>query len=84
MLNCFFLLYQVALWGNKCDLSISAGTENSQLGDPLEQLESYNKFILVNNTQEVWDTLQHAKAKHSSSTRLSIVLDNAGSFFFMI
>ncbi|XP_035394836.1 coiled-coil domain-containing protein 170-like isoform X4 [Cygnus atratus] len=35
----FFKLLQVSLWGNKCDLSFSAGEDSSQKSSPLQCLE---------------------------------------------
>ncbi|XP_066850295.1 coiled-coil domain-containing protein 170 isoform X3 [Anser cygnoides] len=45
----FFKLLQVSLWGNKCDLSFSAGEDSSQKSSPLqclEDMESYDHFLL--------------------------------------
>lgn len=47
--------FKVSLWGNKCDLSISAGTENSQKDDSLGQLSVLKSFLLVDETVKVWD-----------------------------
>ena len=66
--------FQVALWGNKCDLSISSGSDNSQVTDPIDQLSGLESYILCDQTEQVW--------KHLISTepapRIDIVLDNAG------
>lgn len=73
---------QVSLWGNKCDLSISAGRENSQKASPLESLSSLQPFILVDDSNMVWSTLLSAQKRGPSGTttsgRVDIVLDNAG------
>ncbi|XP_020373813.1 damage-control phosphatase ARMT1 isoform X1 [Rhincodon typus] len=75
------LLMQVALWGNKCDLSISAGQDNSQSFNPLTTLESLKPFILVDDSECVWELLINKKKNKTSETtctRIDIVLDNSG------
>uniref|UniRef100_A0A3Q0RJC5 Sugar phosphate phosphatase n=1 Tax=Amphilophus citrinellus TaxID=61819 RepID=A0A3Q0RJC5_AMPCI len=78
----FSKLVQVSLWGNKCDLSISAGQENSQKASPLDSLNSLQTFILVDDTKRVWSTLISAQklgqSGKTTADRVDIVLDNAG------
>ncbi|XP_039873711.1 damage-control phosphatase ARMT1 [Simochromis diagramma] len=78
----FSKLMQVSLWGNKCDLSISAGQENSQKTSPLDSLYSLLPFILVDDTKRVWSALISAQRPRESgknnADRVDIVLDNAG------
>ncbi|KAM8846342.1 damage-control phosphatase ARMT1 isoform 1-T1 [Synchiropus picturatus] len=78
----FYTLLKVSLWGNKCDLSISAGMENSQKTSPVESLLSLEPFILVDDSSMVWSTLASARASvrsgQSPSVRVDLVLDNAG------
>ncbi|XP_051868358.1 damage-control phosphatase ARMT1 isoform X2 [Pristis pectinata] len=74
-------LLQVALWGNRCDLSISAGVANSQKFNPLTALESLKPFILIDDFEFVWSHLINNKKKKTSETahtRIDIVLDNSG------
>ncbi|KAM9355215.1 damage-control phosphatase ARMT1 [Pholidichthys leucotaenia] len=71
----FNTLLQVSLWGNKCDLSISAGQENSQKTSPIDSLSSLQPFILVDDSSMVWSTLTSAQ---KPVNRVDIVLDNAG------
>ncbi|KAM8971866.1 damage-control phosphatase ARMT1 [Pelodytes ibericus] len=76
-----YKLLQVSLWGNKCDLSISGGQENSQKGSLLNSLESLKLNILVDNMESVWQTLTRNKDLNNgedSRRRVDIVLDNAG------
>ncbi|KAG5277586.1 hypothetical protein AALO_G00119320 [Alosa alosa] len=80
-LDQLFKLLQVSLWGNKCDLSISAGQENSQKGSPLDSLDSLRAFVLVNHSKQVWSVLAAARGDgqgQRSPGRVDIVLDNAG------
>lgn len=78
----FNTFLQVSLWGNKCDLSISAGVENSQKTSPIESLSSLQPFILVDDSSKVWSTLLSVQRSRQSgektSSRVDIVLDNAG------
>lgn len=77
----FLKLLQVSLWGNKCDLSISAGLDNSQKSNPIDALPDLQRFILVDDSNKVWSTLVAAQGCRSSGTkraRVDIILDNAG------
>ncbi|XP_068970728.1 damage-control phosphatase ARMT1-like isoform X2 [Bombus flavifrons] len=75
-----FKLLKSNLWGNKCDLSLSAGAEVSQSTNPIEVLKTLDKDILVNNLEFVWNLLRN---KDSDDTNIvDIILDNAGYEFF--
>ncbi|KAJ8009574.1 hypothetical protein DPEC_G00090290 [Dallia pectoralis] len=78
----FHKLLQVSLWGNKCDLSISAGMENSQKGSPIDSLSDLKSFILVDDSNMVWSALSSAQKQGADGqinpVRVDIVLDNAG------
>lgn len=74
----FIKLLQVSLWGNKCDLSISAGQENSQKDSPIEVLANLKSFILVDDADMVWTALTSSKRTRQAGRRVDIVLDNAG------
>ncbi|XP_071862905.1 damage-control phosphatase ARMT1 [Bombus fervidus] len=75
-----FKLLKSNLWGNKCDLSLSAGAEVSQSTNPIEILKTLDKDILVNNLEFVWNLLRN---KDSDDTNIvDIILDNAGYEFF--
>ena len=54
---CFY--HQMALWGNKCDLSISAGLENAQTSCPLDQVNTLQPFVLVDDLDHVWQHLRY-------------------------
>lgn len=69
----------MALWGNKCDLSISAGANNSQVADPLAQLQLLRPHILCDESDAVWHRLSDRK---KPTKRVDIVLDNAGFELF--
>lgn len=74
----FIKLLQVSLWGNKCDLSISAGQENSQKDSPIEVLANLKPFILVDDADMVWAALTSSKRTGQAGRRVDIILDNAG------
>ncbi|XP_015431850.1 PREDICTED: protein-glutamate O-methyltransferase-like [Dufourea novaeangliae] len=75
-----FKFLQLNLWGNKCDLSLSAGTEVSQSSNPIEILKSVQTDILVNNSECIWNLLR--KNETNNSDIIDMVLDNAGYEFF--
>ncbi|XP_035665063.1 damage-control phosphatase ARMT1-like [Branchiostoma floridae] len=74
----FNQLIQVNLWGNKCDLSISGGTENYQKHDPIQQLSSLRPFIIVDQTDQIWNRINQPGA----SKRVDLIVDNAGFELF--
>ncbi|MCI4389712.1 hypothetical protein PGIGA_G00101660 [Pangasianodon gigas] len=78
----FFRLLQVSLWGNRCDLSISAGQENSQKSNPMDCLADLQQFILVDDSDKVWSVLTSAQGSgegtEKTGVRVDIILDNAG------
>ncbi|KAM4521855.1 damage-control phosphatase ARMT1 [Odontesthes bonariensis] len=78
----FNKLLQVSLWGNKCDLSISAGQDNFQKTSPIDSLNSLQSFILVDDSDRVWSTLNSSQRLgelgKNAADRVDIVLDNAG------
>jgi hypothetical protein len=75
----FTVFVQVALWGNKCDLSISQGASNSQKECVLEQLAHLKPHILVDDTTQALSALRKAAASRGGGGgRVDVVLDNAG------
>ncbi|CAK9818765.1 Damage-control phosphatase ARMT1 [Anthophora plagiata] len=72
-------LLKTNLWGNKCDLSLSAGAEVSQNNNPIDILKSLDKDILVNNLDIVWNLLRKQK---SNTDIIDMILDNAGYELF--
>ena len=71
-------LNQVCLWGNKCDLSISAGSKKAASGDPVTSLAALAPKILANNSRPAWRILE---AK-SAGGMVDIVMDNSGFELF--
>jgi len=70
---------QVALWGNKCDLSISGGASNYEKGvDPIGQANVLRQNVLRDETSHVWSMLASLKPCRF----VDIVLDNAGFELF--
>ena len=70
-------LLKLDLWGNRCDLALSAGLDVNAMGDPVELLSFFDKDLLVNDTQMIWDLLRKPN-KTSETIIVDIVLDNAG------
>lgn len=73
----FFSSAQYCLWGNKCDLSISAGVQVYNQLKESAQLQSLSEHIISNNAEEVWKYIKE-KCKQTPSTRIDFILDNAG------
>jgi len=69
-------LVQVCLWGNKCDLSISAGDKSVASGDPIAGLNDLYQNILADNSREAWNCLS------SEGNEVHIVMDNSGFELF--
>ncbi|XP_066592897.1 damage-control phosphatase ARMT1-like isoform X2 [Prorops nasuta] len=80
MKDTFIKLVKLNLWGNKCDLSLSAGAASNQTGDPVDLLKSLDKDILVDNTVYGWKCL--TKEVTADNNFIDIVLDNAGYELF--
>lgn len=72
------ILVQVCLWGNKCDLSISAGDKAVASGDPVSALQHLQDNILTDNKKEAWQFL----ANKSTGSIIDIVMDNSGFELF--
>ena len=70
-------LLKLDLWGNRCDLSLSAGLDANAEGNPVELLSSFDEDLLVDDTQMIWDLLSKPN-KTAETIIVDIVLDNAG------
>lgn len=71
----FRKLLKVNLWGNRNDLSITLGKEIEQVdSDPFADVETFNKELLVDQTQDIWNCLSVAK----SDKTVDVVNDNSG------
>lgn len=69
-------LVQVCLWGNKCDLSISAGNRAVASGDPVAALQVLQENILTDSKEEAWQYLVN------KTGIVDIVMDNSGFELF--
>lgn len=77
--NDFLKFLKLSLWGNRHDLSATAGAPSSQTGNPLVIVESLNENIVVNDWESVWDIVNK---KMKENDNVHIVLDNAGYELF--
>lgn len=50
-------LFQISLWGNRCDLSISCGADRPQEADLIFSLDKLRPNILENNSDSLWQLL---------------------------
>lgn len=69
--------FQLALWGNRNDLSVSAGNLTSTLSDILEDSKQLEKNILVNDSNEIFEYVSSLKDRGDVG-ELTIVMDNCG------
>ncbi|ELU02892.1 hypothetical protein CAPTEDRAFT_99966 [Capitella teleta] len=67
-------LMRVCLWGNRCDLSISAGQSNTY--GEMPEIETLDSYLLTDNIDQVWN--QFNVARLEGKVVLHVVLDNAG------
>lgn len=67
--NDFRNLLETSLWGNKCDLSISAGNKQECSGSC--ESVSLREKLLVDDWEKVWDCLMKARLSSSSNTNSS-------------
>lgn len=63
-------------------MSISAGDENTQSVDPIEQLSILRPTLLHNCKKEVWDYIWNFIRIKEENRRIDIILDNAGFELF--
>ncbi|CDW58631.1 DUF89 domain containing protein [Trichuris trichiura] len=78
-------VFQICLWGNRCDLSLSDGEQvKSDHFSDLQSLAKLRPFILVNHFDELFKLLAKIRDKTASTatTCLDIVLDNGGIELF--
>jgi len=76
----FRQLLQVSLWGNKCDLSISAGvTQKAVNGNPVDGVERLKENLLVDQGGDIWNRLTGGGG---GGALVDIVMDNAGFELF--
>uniref|UniRef100_A0A7E4VI22 Sugar phosphate phosphatase n=1 Tax=Panagrellus redivivus TaxID=6233 RepID=A0A7E4VI22_PANRE len=71
-------LIQVALWGNKCDLSLSCGDPHQMAGNMFNQLDSFRHTILADDIDAA---VEHLATKCAGRT-LHVVLDNSALELF--
>ncbi|XP_006619922.1 damage-control phosphatase ARMT1-like [Apis dorsata] len=76
----FMKFIKFDLWGNQCDLSLSAGADIGHATHPIQILKLLDEDILVNNSEFVWNLLR--KPEKNDINIVDIILDNAGYELF--
>ncbi|UJR27373.1 hypothetical protein I4U23_008663 [Adineta vaga] len=75
----FYNYMEISLWGNQCDLSLSAGADSSQKHDPFHQIIELKSHILINHQTSVFNYLYDLQAYLMNlDVCIDFVLDNAG------
>lgn len=59
-------MFQLNLWGNRCDLSISSGADNNQTLTPLDTVKNYEDFLICNHSEEIWKCLTKCEEESQS------------------
>lgn len=82
--NNLLMNFKISLWGNRNDLSFSAGftieEENKRCSGCLDSLEHMRTNIIVNHSENVWNYIDQLP-KNGKNRLLSIVLDNGALEF---
>ncbi|XP_029675820.1 protein-glutamate O-methyltransferase-like isoform X1 [Formica exsecta] len=78
--NDFSKLLKLSLWGNRYDLSASAGSLQKHTDNPLNIIDFLDENILINNWELAWNIVK--KKTDESLDNIHIVLDNAGYELF--
>ena len=63
----------MSLWGNKCDLSISAGQVMTYDHNPMAQLAALKHRLLIDDTQDAYSILSKA-AEAKGQKSMSFIL----------
>ncbi|XP_034951776.1 damage-control phosphatase ARMT1-like isoform X2 [Chelonus insularis] len=78
----FINLLKMNLWGNQCDLSLSAGASIPvEDQNPFDQIAELEENLLINDSESVWNLLNQAKETRKNIT-VDVILDNAGYELF--
>ena len=76
----FIRFIELSLWGNKCDLSLSAGVDSTRFSNPTDDLVRMRDKIIVNQIKELWNYVKTCSDK--KDLQISVVLDNSGFELF--
>ncbi|XP_012344707.1 damage-control phosphatase ARMT1 isoform X2 [Apis florea] len=78
----FMKFIKFNLWGNQCDLSLSAGADVGQATHPIQILKVLDKDILANNSEFIWNLLRKPDKNKLDINIIDIIIDNAGYELF--
>lgn len=76
----FMKMLKISLWGNRFDLSLNIGKSKNITEDPLKAIESLDKYILADHSDEIWNTLNVSSNKNPKT--IDIILDNSAYELF--
>lgn len=62
------------MWGNRFDLSLNIGKSKNIHEDPLEAIISLDKYILADNSDEIWNTLKMPNNNKSNKKIIGKIL----------
>ncbi|XP_050539354.1 damage-control phosphatase ARMT1-like [Daktulosphaira vitifoliae] len=75
----FEQILKISLWGNRCDLSLSAGKSTTISEDPSKAIKLLDKYLITNKSDEIWEILQKTENK---TKQIDIILDNSAYELF--
>jgi len=70
-------LMQMSVWANRNDLSLSAGSVDSECRDLVVNLDLFTPNLLINDSPLVWTYIKNLQDKGEFG-QLSIIMDNIG------
>ncbi|XP_077302999.1 damage-control phosphatase ARMT1-like isoform X2 [Arctopsyche grandis] len=81
----FIKLLRMTLWGNKCDLSLSAGEDVSQATNPMAMVDLWQDNLISDDSNSVYDALINLVqcSEGGQGVLVDIVCDNAGYELFV-
>lgn len=72
--NLKHFIFQINLWGNRCDLSITNNRMVQPSGNPFTELDSFESCILHDQSHDIWNCLKSG----GKSCKIDVIMDNAG------
>ncbi|VVC39446.1 Hypothetical protein CINCED_3A024917 [Cinara cedri] len=77
----FEQMIKISLWGNRFDLSLNIRNKSTNFSeDPLEAIVSLDKYILANDIDDIWNTLN--VPHNNAPKRIDIIMDNSAYELF--
>ncbi|XP_050431855.1 damage-control phosphatase ARMT1-like [Adelges cooleyi] len=76
----FKQILKISLWGNRCDLSLSAGKSMAVSEDPSKAIVSLDKYLLADHSNDIWNLMQQISCQKPK--KIDIIMDNSAYELF--